>query len=242
VDTSELFARTIRVDPAMQPTADARSRAAARLDAAIAASRPRRRLRRSVLIPALSALALAMAFTAADAFRLHLFASGHGPPAPVGVADEFRMMHLGLDLSTVTAAGTFSSPDGRITVYLARSADSTVVATAYTTSAGRVITAMGYEPDPGTGPPTRLALSSNFVGNLFPTTWQIWGLAPADAVRIEVRAADGSSLAVPLHDGMFAYLVGGDRCASGHQPVDVVALGADGREIDHADPQVAPGC
>jgi hypothetical protein len=27
-----------------------------------------------------------------------------------------------------------------------------------------------------------------------------------------------------------------------HQPVDVVALAADGRVIDHVDPQVTPGC
>lgn len=246
MDTSELLAAAIRVDPALSPPNDVRDRAEARLDALIQAARPARRgrrLRASIAIPAFAVLVVAVAFSAAGAFRLHLFASGHEPAAPVGVREEFRLMDLRLDLATVTAAATFSSPNGRVTVYLARASDSHAVATVYADSTGRVITGMAYEPDPGAGrPPARFALSSNFVGNLFPTTWQIWGLAPAGTERLEVRAADGSAVAVPLHDGMFAYLVGGQACAAGHQPVAVVALAADGHAIDQADPQVAPGC
>lgn len=185
---------------------------------------------------------VAAAFTVAGAFRLHLFASGREPAAPTSVREEFALMHLRLDPATVVAAGTFSSPQGGVTVYLARRADSTAVASAYVDRSGRVITGMATTLDPGTGPPAHLALSSNFIGNYFPTTWQIWGLAPAAAVRIEVRAADGSMTAMPLHDGMFVYLVAGDRCAAGHEPVDVAAIAADGHVIDHADPQVSPGC
>ncbi|HSD01334.1 MAG TPA: sigma factor [Gaiellales bacterium] len=173
-------------------------------------------------------LGIAMNVAVAGAFRLHLFTSGHEPPAPTSVRKEFTAMHLDLDPTTVVAAGTFSSPRGPITIYLARRTDATAVASAYTDGSGRVITGMAYEPDPGYGPPAHLALSSNFIGNDFPTTWQIWGLAPTAAVRIEVRAADGSVAAVPLHDGMFAYLVAGDRCAA------VAAIAADGHVIDHA--------
>jgi hypothetical protein len=243
VDVSEALAIAIRVDPSLAPAADMRRDASLRLDALIdAAGRSHRRRRLAVLVPVLAALALGLAFTAASAFRLHLFESGHEPSAPTSVREEFALMHLRLDPTTVVAAGTFSSPRGAVTVYLARRADSTAVASAYLDRSGHVITGMATTLDPGAGPPAHLALSSNFIGNDFPTTWQIWGLAPAAAVRIEVRAADGSVRTVPLHDGMFAYLVAGDRCAAGHQPVDVAALAADGHVIDHADPQVSPGC
>jgi hypothetical protein len=243
VDVSEALAIALRMDPSLAPPHEARRDASRRLDGLIAAAGRRHRRRRLVvLIPLLAAVAIGVAFTAAGAFRLHLFASGHEPAAPTGVREEFALMHLHLDPTTVVAAGTFSSPRGAVTVYLARRADSTAVASVSADRSGRVITGMGFLPDPDDAAPAHLAVSSNFIGNDFPTTWQIWGLAPTAAVRIEVRAADGSVTAVPLHDGMFAYVVAGDRCAAGHQPVGVAALAADGHVIDHADPQVTPGC
>jgi hypothetical protein len=262
MDEIAAFSELIGVDREEIGPPSSRGLAAVRLDALIDRAAPgTRRARSRMRLPRRSRNRLALAalvvvtlcasgWVAARQFELNLFSEGGAPPTPAELRSIFASTaddpEHAMDPNSIAAIGSFTSARGTITFYMARALHGSGAGTAYLDDRGKVITVMGYwwPADAGKAGEV-LLLSSNAMTGVFAGVdriWQIWGIAPDAARRLEVRFRDGTSETVPLHNGLFGYFVGGKRCEAGHEPSEVVALNSSGQIIGHEDPLVTPGC
>jgi hypothetical protein len=205
---------------------------------------PSRRPSKQLALVGLVALVLCAAgWTAVTQFQLRLFSSTASTPTPAELRSVYADADSGplaVDLESIAAMGTFTTAQGTISVYAARAKHGSGFVTAYLDGHGKWVTGMGYWPPPEVASEVgkRLLVSSNSLNGMFNRVWQIWGIAPDQATRLDLHFRDGTSTAVPMHDHLFVYLVGGPNCQPGHRPATLLATDDSGNVLDQADPQV----
>jgi hypothetical protein len=211
----------------LEPGADVRERAAQRLDHAIArASRPSPVRRRLLIALAVAGVLVTVGWTAVRPLAIHLFAAHEGPEPSATVQAAFAAMaelpHGAVDLTTIDAVAALDTADGRITVYAARLARQDGLATVYDID-GR------FYGGCLNSPPPNWSLLHN--GGCRAGHWSFSegsGVVDARVASLRLSLADGTTRPVPLHDGVFVYLVGRDECGRGRRPVELLARNAAG--------------
>ncbi|HUK94778.1 MAG TPA: hypothetical protein VLU96_06950 [Gaiellaceae bacterium] len=229
----------LRLDEPLSAPEAARDRAYARLEALMATKVgaghrvPRRRaaLGLALLIAVLIGV-FAIAWTTVQPFGLHLFSGSHGPRISETAREAFALEPRSptgtIDLDTIEPAGSFTLPQGQVTVYVARTRTGVGWATVYETGSGRVVTGCSTRLSPEFLP---FSSSGCTPRDTLPGVSEISGLAEPPVASVTLTFEDGQKLLLPLHHGVFVYLQGGERCERGHRPALLVARTAEGEEL-----------
>ncbi len=117
--------------------------------------------------------------------------------------------------STVTAVGTFSTPSGPTTVYVARTVKANSFGVAYVQ--GRQISdfiMVGANIVRAGG----LRMENLYLDPQYGQVWQIWGTAPPNINSVELRYPNGETSRVPLRHGIYLTLI----AANCHGPSELI--------------------
>lgn len=270
MDEIAAFSELIGVDRDETAPASSRERAAARLDEQIAAIEPaperERRLfrlprsprNRLALAGLVAAVLIAGGWIGARQFDQTLFGDGSAHPTPAELASLFDSMkgEFALEPTSVAAIADFTSTQGKLTLYEARMArdhyGGSGIFFTYLNDQGKFASLVGggiagtywWPSDAGKAGESLLVHSQGLKGvvNGADGIAQVIGIAPDSTHRLEIRFQDGTSEMVPLHNGLFGYFVGGERCKTGHEPSEIVALDVRGQTIDSEDLLIKAGC
>lgn len=212
---------------------------------------PRSNRRRLALALLVLVVLIGAGWVAANGFRQTLFGTDGEPqtPAQILAALNSGRGEFATEPGSAAAIGSFGGRRGEITLYMARMAvnyqGSPGVEWVYSDEAGKVVSAESSWWAPGSGEKGKsLFLVSGAPENVSGAggIWQLSGIAPDGTSTLKIEFRDGTSEAVPVHKGLFAYWVGGSGCAAERLPNRLVALDSAGAILDSSETGVPAGC